>query len=252
MFRRSSHQSDETNRIRNVWAWNLDDELAQIQMVVQDYKYIALDTEFPGTVVKPSYPQAFKQCDYHTVKVNVDMLNVIQLGITFADEYGNLPPDVSTWQFNFQFDLTNEVYAENSIQFLKDSAGIDFEKHRLEGIPLELFGEQIMHSGLIMNEDVKWISFHGTYDFCYLLKVLTCDKLPDAEHEFFECLHIFFPSLYDIKYLLGEANLLAILVNGQSLQKVAEHLKVCNHFKLCIAYLSPIPKKTKTFEINPG
>jgi CCR4-NOT transcription complex subunit 7/8 len=54
--------------------------------------------------------------DYHyqTLRCNVDLLNMIQLGVTFADEHGNLPTILSgkggreeacTWQFNFKFDL---------------------------------------------------------------------------------------------------------------------------------------------------
>ena len=50
---------------------------------------------------------AFKnKADYHyqTLRCNVDMLKIIQLGITLADEDGNMP-DICTWQFNFQFSL---------------------------------------------------------------------------------------------------------------------------------------------------
>lgn len=44
--------------------------------------------------------------DYHfqTMRCNVDCLKVIQLGVTLCDENGN-SPEVSTWQFNFQFNL---------------------------------------------------------------------------------------------------------------------------------------------------
>jgi len=37
--------------------------------------------------------------------MNVDKLKVIQVGISFADESGHLPHGVTTWQFNFKFDL---------------------------------------------------------------------------------------------------------------------------------------------------
>ena len=32
---------------------------------------------------------------------------VIQIGLTFADGHGNRPPNISTWQFNFSFDLVS-------------------------------------------------------------------------------------------------------------------------------------------------
>jgi CCR4-NOT transcription complex subunit 7/8 len=37
--------------------------------------------------------------------MNVDNLKMIQIGITLANEMGEFPEDVSTWQFNFKFDL---------------------------------------------------------------------------------------------------------------------------------------------------
>lgn len=42
---------------------------------------------------------------YQTLRCNVDMLRLIQLGLTFADEAGNVPEGCPTWQFNFQFSL---------------------------------------------------------------------------------------------------------------------------------------------------
>lgn len=65
------------------------------------------DTEFPGVVARPV--GSFKSSsDYHyqTLRCNVDLLKIIQLGVTFADAEGNLPQGVCSWQFNFKFSLT--------------------------------------------------------------------------------------------------------------------------------------------------
>lgn len=61
------------------------------------------------------------------------------------------------------------------------------------GIDVNDFGEILMTSGIVLNEDVKWISFHSGYDYGYLLKVLTCQALPKEEAEFFDLLHTYFP-----------------------------------------------------------
>jgi CCR4-NOT transcription complex subunit 7/8 len=65
------------------------------------------DTEFPGVVARP-IGNFRTSADYHyqTLRCNVDLLKIIQLGISFADENGHLPKDVCTWQFNFKFNLT--------------------------------------------------------------------------------------------------------------------------------------------------
>ena len=67
---------------------------------------LAQDTEFPGIVVRPV--GTFKNTnDYHyqTLKSNVDVLKIIQLGITLSDENGKSPEPCGTWQFNFKFSL---------------------------------------------------------------------------------------------------------------------------------------------------
>jgi CCR4-NOT transcription complex subunit 7/8 len=39
------------------------------------------------------------------MRCNVDLLKIIQVGLTLADEDGKYPPDISTWQFNFRFSV---------------------------------------------------------------------------------------------------------------------------------------------------
>ena len=50
--------------------------------------------------------------------------------------------------------------------------------HERRGIDLQHFGELLMTSGLVLMPNVTWLSFHSGYDFGYLLKLLTCDNLP--------------------------------------------------------------------------
>jgi CCR4-NOT transcription complex subunit 7/8 len=194
-------------RIREVWADNLEDEFELIRDIVDEYPYVAMDTEFPGVVVRPV--GTFKnnaEYQYQMLRANVDMLKLIQLGLTFSDENGVLPRcgsrDSCVWQFNFrEFNLREDVYAHDSIELLKQS-GIDFQQNEERGIDSQRFGELMMSSGIVLNENVHWITFHSGYDFGYLLKLLTCQNLPSVEDEFFNLLRTYFPTLYDIKYLM--------------------------------------------------
>jgi CCR4-NOT transcription complex subunit 7/8 len=150
----------------------------------------------------------------------VDLLKIIQLGITLSDAEGRFPPEVCTWQFNFHFSLKDDMYAQESIDLLTNS-GIDFNRHELYGIDVNDFGEVLTISGLVFSKNIKWISFHSGYDFAYLLKVLTCNPLPPEEEDFFEVLNIIFPCVYDIKYLMKTCKTLK-----GGLQDVADSLGV--------------------------
>ena len=182
------------------------------------------DTEFPGIVARPI--GNFKsKADYHyqTLRCNVDMLKIIQLGITLADENGNLAKidgSVCTWQFNFKFSLNDDMYAQESIDLLTKS-GIDFAKHADQGIDVYRFGDLLISSGLVMFDEVKWISFHSGYDFGYLVKIMSCNPLPKEESEFRSLLSKYFPALYDIKFLMKSCRTLK-----GGLQDIAEEMGV--------------------------
>jgi len=113
---------------------------------------------------------------YQLLRCNVDLLKIIQLGLTFLDDKGKVPESgPSTWQFNFRFNLTEDMYAEDSVDLLQNS-GIQFEKHETEGIDPIAFAELMLISGLCLSEDIKWLSFHSGYDFGYLVSLRQCLK----------------------------------------------------------------------------
>lgn len=170
--------------------------------VSEEYPYASIDTEFPGIVLEPfvSEDSSISSWNYAQLRDNVNALKLIQLGITLADDEGKVG---GCWQYNFKFDVEEDMHAADAIELLTN-AGLNFENNSKKGIEPEVFGERFMSSGIVLNENVRWVSFHGLYDFGYLLKVLTSSPLPDAPEGFFESLDLFFPKRCDIKYLLKD------------------------------------------------
>lgn len=167
--------------------------------------------------------------DYHyqCLRTNVDMLKVIQIGLTLFNEAGETPParpnsSDSTeltgsgrrggntgpfpyaWQFNFKFSLKDDMFNQTSIESLQQ-AGIDFALLERDGIDPHEFASLLIPSGLVCFDNVRWISFHGGYDFGYLTKLLICRQLPNDEVEFDQIMKLYFPSTYDVKHLMKHA-----------------------------------------------
>ncbi|KDP38660.1 hypothetical protein JCGZ_04013 [Jatropha curcas] len=219
--------SSDSITIKEVWEHNLEEEFVRIRAIVEDFPYIALDTEFPGFLLQRNQNVDSTTSDYMIVQNNVNLCRLIQLGLTFSDERGNLPTcetdstKYCVWQFNFrEFDPNLHCKVEKSIKLLKES-GIDFQKNCEMGVHAEAFGELLMSSGAVLNDSVHWIVFQGAYDFGYLLKLLTNKNLPDSKEEFYELISMFFPVLHDVKYLIRFCQGLS-----GGLEKVAATLRV--------------------------
>lgn len=207
--------------IRDVWAWNLEQEMKIISDLVVDYPYIAMDTEFPGVVAKPAGSfTSTEELEYQAMRCNVDILKIIQIGMTLGDSKGNVPSPCCAWQFNFKFDLSSDPYYYRAISLLQ-SSGIKFQRFNEEGIDVYDFARLLIPSGLVLSDKVTWVTFHSISDFGYLLKVLTCQPLPADKDDFFRYLEIYFPHFYDIKYYTSVDNSIA---NG--LQGITEQLAI--------------------------
>ncbi|PVF99162.1 CAF1-domain-containing protein [Serendipita vermifera] len=209
--------------IRDVWNNNLEESMRELRRLVDTYPYVAIDCEFPAVVARPI--GKFKtSTDYHyqTMRCNVEFLRLIQLGITLVNDVGEVAQECM-WQFNFYFNTDEDTYEPASIDALS-KAGLDFTRHRTHGIQPNDFAELMITSGLVLSDETTWISYHGAYDFGYLLRILTGAPLPLTEEEFFGVLQIWFPSLYDIKYIMRQ---IKPSIKG-GLQDIAQELGVTN------------------------
>ena len=219
--------SNEQPGIIEVYEDNFIEEIKNLSSLLDKYNYIGMDTEFPGTVfVAENMTDDFY---YKALKKNVDKLKLIQLGVTLTNEKGEFPKNYPyhTWQFNLEFDKSTELYKADSINLLEE-CGINFNKLKKKGIKHYIFAQYFMTSNLVLNPDIVWVSFQGSYDFGYLLKLLINTEMPEKEEEFTNLLNLYFINYYDIRMLVkGNDN---YYYGG--LNKLAEQLNIRREGKI--------------------
>ena len=209
---------NNASNIVEVYEDNFVQEMKNLTSLIKEYNYIGMDTEFPGIVY--SISDLSDDFYYKSLKLNVDSLKLIQLGVTLSNEKGEYPSPIRTWQFNLEFDITKDKSSQSSM-ILLISSGIDFNKMKNCGINHKKFIQQFQKFGLVLNPNIHWISFHGGYDFAYLLRNLLGNPLPNNEKDFTRILGLFFPNHYDIRVLIKDKNDLK-----GSLNKLAMYLDV--------------------------
>ncbi|KAL6134191.1 hypothetical protein ACLB2K_066424 [Fragaria x ananassa] len=192
--------------IYQVWNSNLTHEFKRIWNLISQggRLFASIDTEYPGTLYKsdkgrlddPDYM-------YHLMRKNVNETNIIQLGLTLADLHGNR----YTWEFNFSdFDIVHDRQDKDSVDFLMRQ-GVDFRKHKKDGIPSHEFARKCLEAGLLGNKLVVWVGFQILYDLGYFTKILTGKNLPDKFDTYMEFERDYFGDrVYDVKDMIREYN----------------------------------------------
>lgn len=80
-----------------------------------------------------------------------------------------------------------------------------------------------MTSGLCLNPQIHWITFHGSVDFGYILKYLMGGiQLPQEEKLFFDMMRLYFINFYDVKEIRRDF----VHLNQGGLAKLAKDLDV--------------------------
>lgn len=122
-----------------------------------------------------------------------------------CDKNGKFPPGICTWQFNLKFDVHKDRSSESSIELLRN-AGINFNNLQEFGIDPIKMADLFISSGLAFDEDITWVTFHGAFDFAYLLKLLTNNVLPQSIDLFNNTLKLHFATTFDLKVIVNEVH----------------------------------------------
>lgn len=170
----------------------------EIRDITDSYPYVSVSCVWPGIV---SRPIVYHEYSYHSIKQTVDLVDCIQIGLSFADSSGRRPAYPNAFQFNFTFNHNTDVLLDSVIDSYL-SCGFDFTRAETDGVDMADFGEILLNSGLLMNSNIYWITYHGCYELAYLLKALSGSVLPTCLDEFNKCLYDYFVSCYDVKCML--------------------------------------------------
>jgi len=192
-----------------VWASNFEEEfnclLAAVASAGGPEVTLALDMEFPGF---PSESPRFSspEAHYEALRRNVDQLWPIQLGVAVLGANG---VHRGVWTFNLHFDASVDAHTEESLAFLR-AAGINFPRHRAEGIKALALGQHLASSSLIgaHGRAPCWLTFSGSYDWGYLVKLVTLGRaLPGLASTFDNVLSIYCPRRQELRDLLPSGSL---------------------------------------------
>ncbi|KAH7420983.1 hypothetical protein KP509_13G034600 [Ceratopteris richardii] len=158
-------------RIPELWGHNAVAEFNLIAKLKHKFSTVAIDSEFPGSFRFDSLcseEHSEEESTYRALKANVDMMKLIQVGITLIDNRGQLPMidgAYCIWQFNLRnLDLRTDRYIKSSIELLRNS-GIDFEQNRRDGLASRTLGSLLRKHGLVFNPRIRYVCYQG--DYCW-------------------------------------------------------------------------------------
>lgn len=199
----------QPRRVREVWAWNFQQEFSAFSYAALQpslgggSSVLALDTEFPGFLRESPWNRT-GAATYQALRENVDLLWPIQIGVAVTSSDGTVR---GVWSFNMRFDMDNDLHNEKSVAFLR-TAGIDFARHRVEGIQAAELGQRLSTSALVGPHSPCWITFSGLYDLGYLMKLLTIGRpLPVDMRSFESMISMYIPRRCDLRDLFPAGSL---------------------------------------------
>jgi len=193
-----------------VWEKNFEEEFEALLSAVTKgggpEATIAMDMEFPG--FPRNDPQFSSPALHHqALCCNVDQLWPIQLGVAVVGQNGT---HHGVWTFNLRFDPEIDAHTPESLTFLR-RAGLDFVRHRTDGIDALVLGRKLANSTLIGPRAPCWLTFSGAYDWGYLLKLVRLGRaLPSPASTYNQVLAAYCPRRQELRDWLPEGSLEAL------------------------------------------
>ncbi|KAJ1685259.1 hypothetical protein LUZ63_016649 [Rhynchospora breviuscula] len=199
-------------RVRSVWALNLVHEFHLIIEALEggNYNRATLDTEFMLDVDTQDVPERHPRFvtpeeRYHTIRMKTDNGIIRQLGLTLSADDGS----VLVWEFNFILRRRNNfipLYSPFNFAPLYTPAETEeFLGMQLEPIDSNLFSRLLLSSGLLHNNRITWILFHGAYDIVFFIKLATFwGPLPHSLLDFKSLIMTYLGErILDVKYIIS-------------------------------------------------
>ena len=226
--------------VKDVVKSNFYKEFSNIKELATKYNVVSINVESAGTLGRPIGKfKGKRDYVYQTIRVNVDLFNIFKIGISLCDQFGNKPEGViSTWQLHCQVDPETEIVPSEFLEFL-DAASTIPETSASElkhtGINLKELAVVLTDSGLLMNNNITWISHSGGYDFAYLLRLVTDKPLPQSRELFLSELNKIFINYYDLDLINQRLNYQIFMLSGlkdelflppQHLEMLADGLQI--------------------------
>jgi len=180
--------------IVDVYNDNLLKSLKRIKKLTKKFNYISIDFTHPGILVSCG-----KRPEWDRIHTNVSLTNPIQMCFNLTNENNEFG---GIFRFNLHFSLAHEMFSEDNVQKLKKT--ISFELLEDKGIDRDCLGERLISSGLLLNKNIYWLSYQSGHNYATMLQLLRANMIPYDENDFFKLVNIYFPNLYDIRYIAAK------------------------------------------------
>lgn len=206
--------------VKDVVSSNLYKEFNAIRQLSERYNLISVNVEFAGTLARPiGRFRGKSDYIYQTVRTNVDLLDVLKIGISLSDEFGGKPDmSISTWQFHFKMSPQTQMIPIETIELLqKTSTCADTLPQNLvtKGVDFKEFATLLTESGLILNPNVMWITYSAGYDLAFLTQMLKNTFMPNNKEDYIEICKQYFPNFYDLDLINQHLKAAIIQMNNQ-------------------------------------
>ena len=207
--------------VQPVWAWNFDQESANLRRFAAGARYVALNVQYPGLVHVPGkdHTDLTAEQRYAIVKANVDALKPLQVGIAVCHREGR----ILAWEFNLRdFRRLTDPHDKKSLAYLA-GRGLDVDTFAIHGVDAGRLGAMLLnYSGLIgPSRGLSWVTYTGAYHVAYLLKIVTGGgPLPQDVAGFDGAVQKFLGErVYDVARMAADCPALPV-----GLERIAAHL----------------------------
>ncbi|KAF3786728.1 putative CCR4-associated factor 1-like protein 9 [Nymphaea thermarum] len=159
--------------------------------------------------------------NYAFFRQRANAVRLLQLGLTFSDEGGNLPKDPMTgegylWEFNVKVAKSMDEIDAVFRQHLTEK-GINVDYNMKYGIHPDMLCTGIGCMETLKKERIRWVVFSGCAAFSPLLNIMrpvtgNQEQLPVRREAFLDAVKLYFPKFYELRQLMSGCGLSGTLV----------------------------------------